>query len=43
MTAKETIAQLERENAELKAQIRRLLAKVERLEAHVYTLIDPEI
>lgn len=42
MDAKEIIAQLEQENAELKAQIRDLLAQVERLEEHVYVLLTKD-
>lgn len=39
MDAKEIIARLERENAELKAQIHDLLAQVERLEGHLFELL----
>lgn len=40
MDAKEIIAHLEQENAELKAQILDLLAQIERLEEHVYVLLS---
>ena len=40
MTAKEIIAQLERENAELKVRVELLRAQIARLEEHVCVLLS---